>query len=181
MKHQSSDLSGTLKEQIKVALGSGSVWTLALLAFISVIREGIETVLFVVSTAQETGAVSTIGGTIIGLGLAAIFGLILYRGTYRLPLKSFFTSMSVLLIVIGAGLLSGGIHEFQEMHLIPEVVESVWNTHFILDQKSTLGGLLKAVFGYRESPNLVMVIAYGTYLIAAFYAYFRKPTKERVF
>jgi len=180
MKHQSSDLSGTLKEQIKLALGSGSVWTLALLAFISVIREGIETVLFIVSTAKETGAAATIGGAIIGLGLAAVLGLILYRGTHHLPLKAFFTSMSVLLIVIGAGLLSGGIHEFQEMHLIPEVVESVWNTHFFIDEQSTLGGLLKAVFGYRESPNLVMVAAYCLYLIATFYAYFRKPTKQGV-
>ncbi|MBZ9685407.1 hypothetical protein G9F72_003450 [Clostridium estertheticum] len=84
--------------------------------------------------------------------------------------------MGVLLIVMAAGLLSGEIHEFQELYMIPVGIEQVWSTKGLLDQKSMIGGLLKAIFGYADSPNLVQVLAYLTYLMGAFYAYF-KPSK----
>ena len=178
MKRQGGNIGGELKRQIKVAISHGSVWTLASLAFVSVIREGIETVLFIVGSAQETSALATIGGSILGFGVAAILGYILYRGTHKLPMKSFFTAMSILLIVMAAGLLSGGIHEFQELNMIPVGIEQVWSTKGLLDQTSLTGGLLKAIFGYSDSPNLVGVLAYWTYLIGAFYAYF-KPSKVK--
>ncbi|HEY8805460.1 MAG TPA: FTR1 family protein, partial [Clostridium sp.] len=138
MKRQGGNISGGLKRQIQVALSHGSAWALASLAFISVLREGIETVLFIVSSAQETSALATVGGSILGFGVAAILGYILYRGTHRLPLKSFFTIMSILLIFMAAGLLSGGVHEFQELHMIPVGIEQVWSTKGILDQQSTI-------------------------------------------
>lgn len=112
MKRQGGNIGGELKRQIQVALSNGSTWALASLAFISVLREGIETVLFIVSSAQGTSVLATVGGSISGFGVAAILGYTLYRGTYRLPLKSFFNIMSVLLIVMAAGLLAGGVHEF---------------------------------------------------------------------
>ena len=177
MKRQGGNIGGELKRQIQVALSHGSVWTLASLAFVSVIREGIETVLFIVGSAQETtSALATVSGSILGFGVAAILGYILYRETHRLPLKSFFTAMSVLLIVMAAGLLSGGIHEFQGLNMIPVGIDQVWSTKGLLDQKSTIGSLLKAIFGYADSPSLVQVVVYWTYLTGAFYAYF-KPSK----
>ncbi|HEY8803879.1 MAG TPA: FTR1 family protein, partial [Clostridium sp.] len=138
MKRQGANIGGGLKRQIQAALSHGSAWALASLAFISVLREGIETVLFIVGSAQETSALATVGGSILGFGVAAILGYILYRGTHRLPLKSFFTVMSILLIFMAAGLLSGGVHEFQELHMIPVGIEQVWSTKGILDQQSTI-------------------------------------------
>jgi len=176
MKRQGGNVGGELKRQIQVALSHGSVWTLASLAFISVIREGIETVLFIVGSTQGSSILVTIYGSILGFGISAILGYVLYRGTHRLPLKSFFTAMSVLLIVMAAGLLSGGIHEFQELNMIPIGIEQVWSTKGILDEGSLVGGLMKAIFGYADSPNLVQVVLYWTYLAGAFYAYF-KPRK----
>ena len=176
MKRQGGNLGGELKRQIQVALSHGSVWTLASLAFISVIREGIETVLFIVGSTQGSSILATIYGSILGFGISAVLGYVLYRGTHHLPLKSFFTAMSVLLIAMAAGLLSGGIHEFQELNMIPVGIEQVWSTKGLLDDSSLVGGLMKAIFGYADSPNLVQVLAYWTYLAGAFYAYF-KPRK----
>lgn len=175
MKRQGENIGGELKRKIQIALSHGSVWTLTFLAFVSVIREGIETVLFIVGSAQGVSVISTVSGSILGFGVAAILGYIFYRGTYRLPLKSFFTVMSVFLIVMAAGLLSGGVHEFQELNMIPVGIEQVWSTKALLDQGSTLGSLLKAIFGYADSPNLVQVIAYWTYLLGSFYVYFKRP------
>ena len=176
MKRQGGNMDGELKRQIQVALSNGSVWALASLVFISVIREGIETVLFIVSSAQETSAFATVSGCLLGFATAAILGYILYRGTHRLPLKAFFTAMSVLLIVMAAGLLSGGIHEFQELHMLPVGIEQVWSLKGILNEEGTMGSLLKAVFGYTDSPNLVQVVVYLLYLVGAFIAYL-KPRK----
>ena len=67
-------------------------------------------------------------------------------------------------------------HEFQELHMIPVGIEQVWSTKGLLDQESTIGGLLKAIFGYADTPNLVQLLAYWTYLIGALYVYF-KPRK----
>ena len=176
MKRQGGNIGGELKRQIEVALSHGSVWTLASLAFISVIREGIETVLFIVGSAQGTSVLSIVIGCILGFGIATILGYMLYRGTHHLPLKSFFMAMSLLLIVMAAGLLSGGVHEFQELHLIPVGIEQVWSTKGLLDEESMIGNLIKAIFGYADSPNLVQVVAYWVYLTGAIYAYF-KPSK----
>lgn len=169
-------LGGELKRQVNEAVSGGSIWTLASLAFISVIREGIETVLFIASTAQGSKAIGIVGGSLAGFGVAAMLGYLLYRGTHRLPLKTFFTAMSILLLFMAAGLLAGGIHEFQELKLLPEGIEHVWSTAGILDQKSTFGSLMKTIFGYYDSPNLVQVLAYCSYLVVVLYAFFR-PTK----
>ncbi len=176
MKQQGGSVGRELKRQIQVALSYGSVWTLASLAFISVIREGIETVLFIVGSTQGSSTLTTVYGSILGFGISAILGYIIYRGTHRLPLKTFFSTMSVLLIVMAAGLLSGGIHEFQELHLLPIGIEQVWSTKAILDESSMAGVIMKAIFGYTDSPNLVQLVAYWTYLASTFYIYF-KPSK----
>lgn len=176
MKQQGGSVGRELKRQIQVALSYGSVWTLASLAFISVIREGIETVLFIVGSTQGSSTLITVYGSILGFGISAILGCIIYRGAHRLPLKTFFSTMSVLIIIMAAGLLSGGIHEFQELHMLPIGIEQVWSTKALLDENSMAGGLMKAIFGYTDSPNLVQFVAYWTYLAIAFYAYF-KPNK----
>jgi high-affinity iron transporter len=176
MKRQSADLSGSLKVKVKEALNHGSGWALASLAFATVIREGIETVLFIAGAGQTSTGGQIWGGTILGFGLAAIIGYVIYRGTHRLPLKSFFNVMSLLLIFMAAGLASNGIHAFQEVSWIPEGF-TVWNTQSILSQKSTAGSLLKAIFGYRDNPNIVLVLTYLIYLIPALTAYF-KPAKS---
>ncbi|WP_309249434.1 FTR1 family iron permease [Clostridium estertheticum] len=176
MKRQSGNIGGELKRQIQIAISHGSTWALASLAFVSVLREGIETVLFIVGSAQKTSVLATVSGSVLGFGVATILGYTIYRGTHRLPLKSFFTAMSILLIIMPAGLLSGGIHEFQELHMLPIWIDQVWSTKGILDQSSTIGSIFKAVFGYADSPNLIQVLAYWIFLAGAFYAYF-KPSK----
>src|SRR5450756_1461669 len=152
MKRESATISSSLRQRVLHAISDGSVWTLASLAFISVIREGIETVLFVVG---------------------AIFGEIVYSGSSRMALKPFFTVMSVLLIVMAAGLLVGGVGEFQGLGFLPTGVAPLWSTRAIMSETSIVGGLLSSVFGYVDSPNLVQVIAWITYLAGALWAYFR--------
>ena len=111
----------------------------------------------------------TIGG-VLGLGTAVVLGYLLFATTVRLNLKQFFNVTSILLIFFAAGLVSYGVHELIEVGWIPAGIEHVWDTNHIIDENSTLGSILKAVFGYNGNPALVEVIAYVSYLVIVFTA-----------
>jgi len=70
------------------------------------------------------------------------------------------------LIVFAAGLLAHGVHEFGEVGWIPSVIEHVWDINPVLDENSTLGLMLKALFVYNGNPSLTEVSAYVLYFVA---------------
>jgi high-affinity iron transporter len=114
---------------------------------------------------MTTRAQDVIIGGLLGLGTAALLGYLLFATTIRLNLQQFFKVTSFLLIFFAAGLVAHGVHEFIEVGWLPAGIEHVWNTNHIIDENSTLGSILKAVFGYNGNPALVEVIAYVSYLV----------------
>ncbi|OGO40410.1 MAG: hypothetical protein A2147_02510 [Chloroflexi bacterium RBG_16_57_8] len=181
MRRQAVDIRANLQSQVQATLAGGSWLGLAFLAFVAVVREGIETVLFLFAATRtaESPLSFTIGG-FVGLAVAIAMGYGIYRGTARLNLRAFFNVTSVVLIVFAAGLLAHGIHEFHEAGIIPPVVEHVWNTNNILPESSTAGRFLTAVLGYNGNPSLVEVGAFSVYLVVALFSYFRPYRKERL-
>lgn len=181
MRRQAVDIKSHLHSQVKSVLDSGSSLGLVVLAFIVVVREGIETVLFLFAATRvaESPLLFASGG-LLGLIIAIIIGYSLYKGASKLNLKVFFNATSVLLIVFAAGLLAHGIHEFHEAGIIPPIIEHVWNINHLLPEKATLGRFLTAIVGYNANPSLVEVVAYFVFLAAALGSYFRPSGAERV-
>jgi len=140
MRKQAINIKGHLEAQIKSALQRGSGVGLLTLAFVAVVREGIETVLFLfgVTRVAESLALSVVGG-LIGLAAAILIGYTMYKGTSRLNLRTFFKATSLLLILFAAGLLAHGMHELHEAEVVPPVIEHVWDTSSILSEQSTFG------------------------------------------
>ena len=94
MRRQGARIKSELQERVDTALVTGG-FALAALAFFAVLREGIETALFLFGasqgTAVETGGVSAqLIGAVLGLTIAAILGVLLYRGGIKMNLRSFF-------------------------------------------------------------------------------------------
>jgi high-affinity iron transporter len=177
MRKQAINIKAHLHAQVQSVLTSGSSLGLMILAFVVVVREGIETVLFLfAATRVAESPVSFTAGGFLGLAIAVGIGYSIYKGTSRLNLRTFFNVTSVVLIVFAAGLLAHGIHEFHEAGLIPPVIEHVWDTNHILPEKSTFGRFLTAIAGYNGNPSLVEVVAYIAYLAAALGLYFRPTT-----
>jgi high-affinity iron transporter len=176
MRRQAIGIRAHLQAQVQTALESGSLWALGLLAFVAVGREGLETVLFMIAAITTASASAALLGGGLGLAAAGVLGYLLYRGTYRLNLRAFFNVTSILLLLFAAGLLAHGLHEFHWAGLVPALVEPVWNTNAVLDERSLLGSFLAALFGYNGDPSLVEVVAYGGYLGLVGWAYFRPPT-----
>jgi len=56
-----------------------------------------------------------------------------------------------------------GVHELNEVGWIPPIIEHLWDITPILNKNSTLGLMLKALFGYNANPSLTEVLAYFLY------------------
>ncbi len=165
MRYQGRFLKAALERDVQLAVSAGQNWVLASLAFIAVFREGVETVLFLSAAAFVTAAGETLWGGLLGLAAAIVVGWFVFATAVRLDVRRFFDVTSIVLLLFAAGLLAHGVHEFQEAGLLPVVIEPVWDTNHILHEKSTLGSILKALFGYNGDPSLLEVVAYGGYWV----------------
>jgi len=166
MSRQAQHIKSDLEAGVRRAILKTGKQALFLLAFVAVLREGIELSLFITATALAAGMQQTLWGTLIGLSASIVIGWLLFATTIRLNLSQFFRVTGVLLILFAAGLVAHGVHEFNEVGWIPAVVEHVWNTNFILDENSVTGQMLKALFGYNGNPSLTEVLAYAGYFVA---------------
>ncbi len=180
MRKQAVNIKAHLHAQVQSALTSGSSLALVLLAFFIVIREGIETVLFLFAATRvaESPALFTAGG-LLGLVMAVLLGWSIYKGSAHLNLRAFFNVTSIVLIVFAAGLLAHGMHELHETNVIPPIIEHLWDINHIVPEQSVLGRFLTALTGYNANPSLLEAVVYGVYLVAAFLLYFR-PAGKRV-
>jgi high-affinity iron transporter len=165
MQGRARTLRQELETDTRRAVAQGGQKALFILAFLTIGREGLELALFLFATSMTSTAMQTIIGAILGLVIAGILGWILFASTRRLNVKAFFQVTSVLLILFAAGLVAHGVHEFNEAGLIPPVIEHVWDTNHLLHENSTLGELLKALFGYNGNPSLTELIAYAAYFV----------------
>lgn len=109
--------------------GKAIGWGLFGFTFFMVLREGIETVLFLKAAAVGSGAsVTALAGALVGLVLAVTFAALFVRGSVHVNLPRFFRYTSLALLVLGAKLLLGSAHEFAELGLFPagnELIEEV--------------------------------------------------------
>ncbi len=172
MRNNSRAYSEGLKSKVQMALSRKETYGLATLAFVSIFREGVETVLFLGSASFSSTGVQILVGGALGLGLAALVAIAMMKYSVRLNLKSFFNVTGVLLILFAAGLVAHGIHEFEEAGFIPPVVEHVWDVNWLIDDHSDGGRLLTALLGYNGDPSLVEVLGYiGYWMLVAFWIY----------
>jgi high-affinity iron transporter len=166
MHQQARKIKSDLELGVRHAVTQTGARALFLLAFLAVLREGIELALFLTASAFAANAQQTLVGAVFGLGSAFVLGWSLFSATIRLDLRRFFGVTGALLILFAAGLVAHGVHEFNEVGWIPAVVEHVWDANFILDETSTLGQLMQALFGYNGNPSLSEVLAYISYFAA---------------
>jgi high-affinity iron transporter len=163
MRNNSKAYSEDLKQKVGFALTSRQSYGLASLAFISILREGIEIVLFLGSASFSSSGMQTLIGGGLGLGLAVLLGVGIMKYSVRLDLKTFFNITGFFLILFAAGLVARGIGEFGEAGVIAPVVQSVWDTNGVINDQSGAGRILAALVGYVGSPSLSQVIGYAAY------------------
>lgn len=167
MRAQSRTVGVELRTRVDAALSTGSAAALGLLAFTAVGREGLETALFLFAgAARADSEVAYWAGAAAGIGVATALGVAVYSGAHRVPLRTFFTLTSVVLMVLGAGLLANGLKELHEANILfGELGPRVWDTYELLPDNSAAGRFFATLLGYDASPFLGQVLAYGAYLL----------------
>lgn len=179
MRRQAASVKGELQAAVDRALDDGSARALGLLAFVAVIREGIETSLFLTGQAAsvDTGAASVALGAVIGLTIALVLGVGFYQGSRRLNLGAFFRWTGIALIFIAAGLLSVAVHEFIEIGVIPFGAGTLFDLSGILPHDpgagSLIGQFLRALFGYTATPEASTFAIWLGYLLVVLTLYLR--------
>lgn len=178
MRRQARGVGGALRQAVDRVLTEGSAWGLALLAFVAVLREGLETALFLAGQAtaaagggDSTAADSAVGaplsvlvGAIAGLFAAVGFGWALYRGSRWLDLARFFRWTGVLLVFIAAGLVSHAVHELVEAEVISIGSQVAFDVGAVLPHDDGIGLFLRALFGYSSNPEVITLVAWLGYV-----------------
>ena len=165
MRRQGRALKGELEHGVDAALTQNSTRALVALAFLAVIREGVETVLFLIPIMSFNGTgIDTVLGGLLGLAVAVAVGWAIFVAGVRVNLRRFFTATGVVLIFVSAGLVAFAIAEFGEAGLIPNTGVA-FNLQQILPDNGPVGSVLRGLFGYRAAPTPLEVVGYVTYLI----------------
>lgn len=187
MRRTAANIKGELHAGIDRALSDGGVLGLSVLAFTAVIREGLETSLFLLGQATaastaEAGAASTLIGALAGILVAVALGYGFYAGARLINLGSFFRWTGIGLVFIAAGLVGYAVHEFVEAGIITVGTSTAFDISAILPHKGDLaetgpilivGQLLRALFGYSSTPEWVTLVSWATYVVVVLYLYTR--------
>jgi len=166
-------IAAELEDRVAAEVVEAHTVGLFLLVFIAVLREGIETVIFL-GAASFVSTNSSLLGALAGVAAAVLLGYAMFVSLMKINIKKFFNITSILLILFAAGLVAYGVHELQEARTIPTVVEHVWNinppvnpdgSYPLLHEKGYIGSILKGLFGYNGDPSLIEVLSYLVYLL----------------
>lgn len=179
MRGQAGRMAAEVDAKVAGAATVGSGWALGLLAFSAVLREGLETALFLFASLKSASTWAGSLGAVLGLVAAVALGYALFRGSVNLDLGAFFRVTGLVLVVVGAGLLAAGIHELQAVGIVPVGVAHLWDAGGILDDGAGVGAVLHGLFGYNAAPSLVEVVAYWVYLAVVGFLFLR-PSGKRV-
>jgi high-affinity iron transporter len=173
----------SLGAELRAKVERSTSVALAVIAFVAVLREGLETVLFLLSASTETasGAPVVVGG-LAGLALSVVIGVAVYRGGARLNLRTFFNVTAVLLLLFAAGLAGKTVHELRELVGWESgwLVSPVWTIESGIWAEGTVYDFARGLFGWHRSPEYLRVIAYVAYLIPVIVLYRRGASRFEV-
>jgi high-affinity iron transporter len=178
MKRTARTLRGDLHGKIDSALLNGP-WSIASVAFVAVAREGLETALFIYTNFKTIGVASSATfGLILGLGIAIALGYLIYNRSVKLDLSSFFRVTGVALIIVAAGVLSYGIHEFQELGWIAGADAFAWDVTPWIAKESLLGAILGGTIGFDTTTSWAQLIGWACYLVVVLVPYLSKGSSK---
>ena len=154
MKHE-------LESETHAALARTGLWGIALVAALAIAREGVETVVFLYGLAlgNHLSASALSLGALAGLALAFGTSVLLSRGMRGFSYRTFFQTTGILLLLFATSMLVTAIGQFTQLDLLPALIDPVWNSAWLLDESSAIGGPIAAFTGYRSHPSLIQILA----------------------
>lgn len=168
MRKAARSIKGELQAGVDAAL-AGEHQGLALvgLAFLAVVREGLESAFFLLAIFQQGGSLMPALGAALGVLLAVAIGYGIYALGVKLNLRAFFRWTGILILFVAAGLVANAVRSLHEAGVWNHLQQTVYDLATVLPADSALGAVLSGLFGYQERAALSEVIAYFAFLIPA--------------
>jgi high-affinity iron transporter len=176
MRAASKGLAKNLRKQVDGALITGGAFGLTTLSFAAVAREGVETAIFLWASAQSSGSRPTLIGGFIGIAISIVLGYLIYLGAVKLNLSVFFRITGLLLIVVAAGVLTYGIHEYQELGWLPGINSIAYDISGSVDPTGFTATMFRGLLSLRTSMSWLEVFAYLFYIVIVA-AIFLRPSR----
>ncbi|MEY4476858.1 MAG: hypothetical protein RJA31_362 [Actinomycetota bacterium] len=178
MAKTARNLKSELEGNLASSFGKNS-FAIALVGFLAVAREGVETALFVWASVNASGeSIVSTSVVFLGIGVAIALGWLFYRGALTINLRVFFQWTGAALIIVAAGIFAYGIHEFQEVGVLPEG-DPIYDATAWLGKETIVGSLLYGLFSYRANPTLFEVVAWVGYAVPVMSMFLRSIVAGR--
>jgi len=168
MKRHSRELKGQLEELAAGALGgtSGAGRAMIVMAFLAVLREGFETVVFLLAAFNESGSGSSAAiGALLGIAVAIGLGYGIYRGGVRLNLSKFFRATGLVLVLVAAGLVVNALRTAHEAGWLDAGQSGTVDLTWLVRPGSVQASLLTGMLGIQQHPVLIEVVGWLAYLV----------------
>jgi high-affinity iron transporter len=172
MRRQARHLKGELHGKVDAALAGGTL-ALAVMAFVAVGREGLETALFLWAAQSAGEGASPLTGAVLGLLTATTIGWLLYKGSVRIDLAKFFRITGAGLIVVAAGVLAYAMHDLWEAGIIDVLSSEAFDVTGAIPPSSWYGTLLRGIFNFRPDMTWLEVVAWTAYVVPVMFLFFR--------
>lgn len=166
MRRHSRHLKRMLEEHADVALAKGTVGALAGMAFFAVLREGLETAVFLLAAFQASANAAATGtGAVLGIVTASGLGYAIYRGGLRINLARFFRITGFVLVLFAGGILVNSVGSFQEAGVVTLLQRPVADLSWLVTPGTAQASLLTGMFGLQPVPTIAQVAVWLLYVV----------------
>jgi high-affinity iron transporter len=182
MRRQARAIKNDLEHRVDHAVLAGNPrQAVVAVAFLAVIREGVEAALFLLAVSTSSGGGQVLAGAALGVAIAVGLGLVVYAGGRRLPMRTFFQVTGMVVVVFAAGLLARAVLYLQAAGDLGTLADSVYDLTGIswLTQQSEVGKMLAALVGWDPRPSIEQVLAWVGYFLPVTYLFLRHPRPAR--
>jgi high-affinity iron transporter len=171
MARHGSELAGELRAAGQAVVdGQKSLLALAVVVGVAVLREGSEVVLFLygVLAADTDSSWSVVLGGFLGLALGAAVCLLTYFGLLRIPARALFTTTTVLIALLAAGMAAQAAAFLERANWLTALDNVVWDSGWLLSDTSIAGRALHTLIGYTDQPTVMQLAVYLAILLTTF-------------
>jgi high-affinity iron transporter len=170
MARHGSELAGELRAAGQAVVeGSKSLFALAVVVGVAVLREGSEVVLFLygVLAGGDSGGGVALGG-FVGLLLGAAVCMLTYLGLVSIPTRKLFATTTALIALLAAGMAAQAAAFLEKANWLTAMDNVVWDSSWLLSDSSILGKALHTLIGYTDQPTAMQLIVYIAILAVTF-------------
>ena len=152
----------------EVSSGAKAPLALAVVVGVAVLREGAEVVLFLygIAVSDNQGWLALLAGGVIGLALGVAFSLLTFLGLVKIPARHLFAVTGVLIALLAAGMAAQSVAFLEQAGAVDVLGATVWDTSWLLSEKSIPGRLLHTLIGYADQPSALQLLVYALVLAA---------------